>query len=245
MNAWIPWKIALKEMKVIRRKKSIMGYIVALPILLSIVFSLIVKNQIVSSSNGISSQYQLGLEALTYIFVVMAAVLPSSIAAYSIVGEKVEKSLEPLLATPTSDIEILLGKGVASFLPPMISIWVGATIFMFATDSLTYNLLSFYYFPNWSAGIMLFLLAPLASIFGIEVSVILSSRVTDIRGANQLAGLMWIPFMGIFIAGVDGIIDFGVGSLLVISVIVLIIDLGLFFLSKATFNREEILTKWK
>jgi ABC-type Na+ efflux pump permease subunit len=244
MTDWMPWKIALKELKVIRRKKSIILYTVLFPILSSILFSLIVKNDVVSSG-GISSDFQLGLESLTYFFVVMAAVLPSSIAAYSIVGEKVEKSLEPLLATPTTDEEILLGKTIAAFVVPILAIWAGAAIFMAVTDSLTHNLLSNYYFPNWNSGIMLFVLAPLAAVMSIQVGVIASSRVNDVRGANQLAGLMWIPFIGVFIMAIDGVISFNLGILLIISAVVLAFDVALYFASKSTFKREEILTKWK
>ena len=244
MTSWKPWKIARKELKVIRRKKSIILYTILFPFLASILFSLVVKNDI-ATPGGIPSTYQLGLESLTYFYVVMAAVLPSSIAAYSIVGEKVEKSLEPLLATPTSDGDILLGKSIAAFVLPILAIWAGAAIFMAITDSLTHHLLSFYYFPNWDSGIMLFLLAPLAAILSIEVGIIVSSRVNDVRGANQVSGLMWIPFIGIFIAALEGIISFSIDILLTIIIIVMIFDAALFFISKSTFNREEILTKWK
>ena len=157
-----------------------------------------------SATLWILSNYQLGLESLTYFFVVLAAVLPASIAAYSIVGEKIEKSLEPLLATPATDGEILLGKSIAAFVPPILTLWAGASIFMVAADYLTYSELSYNFFPNWTAGIMLFLLAPLAAIFSIECAVIASSRVTDARGANQIASLMFIPFMAIFLLGSGG-----------------------------------------
>ena len=89
MIAWMPWKIARKELKVIGRKKSIIFYTIGLPILISIVFTLVIKNQI---ANGIPSTLTLGGESIIYIFVVLATVLPSTIAAYSIVGEKVEKT---------------------------------------------------------------------------------------------------------------------------------------------------------
>jgi ABC-type Na+ efflux pump permease subunit len=188
----------------------------------------------------------LGAESIIYIFVVLATVLPSTIAAYSIVGEKVEKTLEPLLATPTTDGEILLGKGIAAFIPPVLSAWAGASIFMGLADYLLLNAgLGYYYFPNWNAGVMLLLLAPLAAILSIEVAVIASSRVTDVRGANQIAGLMFIPFVVVFFAGAEGIFAFSVDNLLIFSGVVVIVDVILFFLSKATFNREEILTKWK
>ena len=92
---------------------------------------------------------------------------------------------------------------------------------------------------------MLFLLAPLAATLGIEVAVIASSRVSDVRGANQIAGLMYIPFIAVFVSGVTGIITFDISNLLVISFILVIADVVLFFLSTSIFNREEILTKWK
>jgi ABC-2 type transport system permease protein len=243
MTTWIPWKIARKELKVISRKRSILFYTIGLPLLVAIVFSLIIKSLTVS---GIPTTLSLGAESIIYIFVVLATVLPSTIAAYSIVGEKVEKTLEPLLATPTTDGEILLGKGIAAFLPPIISTWVGAAIFMAATDYVLFNEgLGYYYFPNWNADIMLFLLAPLAGILSIEVAVIASSRVSDVRGANQIAGLMFIPFVVIFFAGAQGIFSFSISNLLIFSATVLIVDVVLYFLSKSIFKREEILTKWK
>lgn len=244
MNLETSLTIAAKELKVMSRKKSIIYYTVGFPLLLSVGFLLVIKSQIVPSS-GIPSDYALGMDSLTYFFVVLAAIVPSSIAAYSIVGEKIEKSLEPLLATPATDGEILLGKSIASFVPPILSIWAAASIFMVITDYLTQGMLSFYHFPNWTSGVTLLLLAPLAAIMSIELAVIVSSRVNDVRGANQIGGLMFIPFMAVFLAGVEGIFAFSVHNLLIFSLIVLIVDLALFFLSASTFKREEILTKWK
>ena len=92
---------------------------------------------------------------------------------------------------------------------------------------------------------MLFLLAPLAAVLSIEVGVIVSSRVNDVRGANQISGLMWVPFIAVFVASLEGAFSFSIAPLLIIAVIVLVFDIALFFVSKSTFNREEILTKWK
>jgi ABC-type transport system involved in multi-copper enzyme maturation permease subunit len=44
---------------------------------------------------------------------IMPAVLPSIMAAHSIVGEKLARSLEPLLATPVRTVELVLGKMLA------------------------------------------------------------------------------------------------------------------------------------
>ncbi len=239
----MPWNIARKELKVITRRRSIVIYTVGLPVFIAIVFSFVIKNQVAS---GIPSSLDLAAESIIYLFVVISSVLPSTIAAYSIVGEKVEKTLEPLLATPTTDGEILLGKSIAAFIPPVLSTWLGASIFMAATDyTLHYAGLGYYYFPNWNAGVMLVLLDPLAAILSIEVAVIASSRVSDVRSANQIGSLMFIPFVFAFSAGVQGIFPFSIGNLLIFSGVILTTDVVLFFLSKSTFKREEILTKWK
>ena len=243
MTDWIPWKIARKELKVISRKRSIIFYNVGLPLIVAVAFSLEVKNL---TTSGIPPNLSQAAESIIYLFVILATVLPSTIAAYSIVGEKIEKTLEPLLATPTTDGEILLGKGIAAFILPILSTWIAASIFMAATDYILRSAgLSYNYFPNWNAGVMLLLLAPLASVLSIEIAVIASSRVTDVRGANQIAGLMFIPFVGVFFLETQGIFTFTVGNLLIFALVVLIFDVGLFFVSKSTFNREEILTKWK
>jgi len=242
MKAWTPWKVAKKDFKIVRRKKSILFYTIGLPLVLAIVFSILVADYVVNAS---VSDASLGLASLTFIFVILAAVLPTAFASYSIVGEKMEKSLEPLLSTPTTDGELLLGKGLAAFVPAVLAIWAGSLTFMAATDYFTYDLFSGFYFPSWTPGIMLFLLAPLAAMMGVEVAVILSARVSDVRGANQFAGLMYFPFLILFIAGVNGSIPFSVTNLLTISGIVLIVDLVLLFVTRATFSREEILTRWK
>jgi hypothetical protein len=56
---------------------------------------------------------------------------------------------------------------------------------------------------------------------------------------------MFIPFFAVFFAGAEGLFAFSVDNLLIFSAIVAIADVFLFFLSKSTFKREEILTKWK
>ncbi len=198
-----------------------------------------------SKNGGIPPSYLPGLlNAFAFFFVIAAATLPSAIASYAIVGEKVEKSLEPLLATPTTDGEILLGKSIAAFIPPLVACWAGLSAFMAIMDRLTFNSLGYLIYPSWSIGVI-FLLIPIATILSIELSVIASSRVSDVRSANSVGGLMFIPFMVIYLASEIGVITLNTDNLLIISGALLIVDLALFYFSVATFRREEILTKWK
>ena len=245
MNFGKSWIIAAKDLKTIIRKRTVLYTVVLLPLLLSILFPLVVEFA-GKQSGGIPVAVLPGLlNSFAFFFVIIAAIIPTPIASYSIVGEKVEKSLEPLLATPTTDGEILLGKSVAAFLPAIVATYAGATIFMTLMDSVTYSELGYLYYPNWGIGVILLLLAPLAALLSVELNVIASARVSDVRAASQLGSLMFLPFMGIYLAGEIGLISLDTSNLLIISILLAALDLFLFRISTATFRREEILTKWK
>ena len=171
--------------------------------------------------------------------------VPLGIASYSIVGEKVEKSLEPLLATPLTDGEILLGKTISAVLPTLVAMYAGACVFMAGIDAVTFPKLGYYYFPNWTIGTLLLILVPVAVVLSVLFSVIVSSRVNDVRSASSFGILMFFPFLAIYLASEIGVISLDINNLLIISGILLAVDVALFFVSTATFRREEILTKWK
>jgi ABC-2 type transport system permease protein len=72
-----------------------------------------------------------------------------------------------------------------------------------------------------------------------------SSRVNDIRSAQQLGSLITLPLAGIFVLGENGALAIDPFHLLIVSGILLVADVALFLVRRATFQREEILTKWK
>jgi len=246
MNLRHSWIIATKDLKAIRYRKSILYTLVLTPLFLSLLFSYIVQYAVSSATPGTSvSEYAFLLDAFTFWFVIIAAILPSPIASYSIVGEKVEKSLEPLLATPVTDGEILLGKCLASFIPTILASYAAATIYMALADRALYSVVGYLYYPNWTMVVILLLLTPVTCVLSIELNVIVSSRVADVRSASQLGSVVFAPFMGLYIAGELNLITLDAPTLLVISAILAAGAIGLFFVSTRTFQREEILTKWK
>lgn len=170
--------------------------------------------------------------------------LPASIASYSMVGEKVERSLEPLLATPASDGEILLGKGLAALLPPLVAMWAGMVLLMAYCDVVTHGTLGYLYFPNWTAALTVFCAAPLLALMAVGFSVLCSARVSEVRTAQQLGALAAIPGTAIYISLITGAFTLDLASIAVISAILAAGDVGLALGARATFNREEILTRW-
>jgi ABC-2 type transport system permease protein len=237
------WIIASRDFKIFRRKKNILYAIILWPCIIAVLFPLVVEYS-VAKGIPVATLPRL-LNAFAFWLVIGAASLPTGIASYSIVGEKVEKSLEPLLATPITDGEILLGKSIAAFLPAIGAIYTGAAVFMGLIDELTFGKLGYFYFPSGGTVVLLMILVPVAAILSIELMVIASARVNDVRTASSLGGVMFMPFLGIYIACEIGLINLNTNGLLIISAILLALDVALFYVSIATFRREEILTKWK
>ena len=241
------WIIASKDFAIFRKKRNILYSILIVPLLVSVLFPAVVAFAGRNGGRGIpAAQLPVLLPAFAFFYLILAGFIPTSIASYSIVGEKVEKCLEPLLATPTTDGEILLGKGISAFLPPIVAILGGSAVFMVLMDLVTRGTLRYAFFPNWNAGIVLFLMVPLAAIMSVEWNVIISSRVSDVRVAMQLGALVVLPLGGIYVGGELNLIPLGdTSNLLIIGAILLVVDLLLLYVARATFRREEILTKWK
>jgi len=238
------WTIAGKDFGLFRKKKTILYTTFILPLIISIGLPVILWYVIFHTGAPTQRIYPL-FDAFSFFFVILSAIIPTFIASYSFVGEKTEKTLEPLLATPTTDEEILLGKSLASFLPVIIMIFISACIFMTLMDIFTAARLGYLYFPNWFFAVMILLDSPLVCIMSIELSIIISSRVNDIRSAQQLAVIVIIPFFALYLLTEISVITLDTNTLLLIAGILAIIDIGLFFASRAIFQREEILTKWK
>jgi ABC-type Na+ efflux pump permease subunit len=207
---------------------------IALPLMLSIMLVGAPVNVVMSL-----------LGMLNGFFAVMAAMLPTVIASYSFVGEKVERSLEPLLATPTTDGELLLGKCLAAFLPSMAATYIGAAGYVVVMDLWSYTNQGVIMLPNLNWVLMVGLVAPLACILSVEANVIVSSRVSDVRAAQQLGGIVVLPI--ILVLSLSSLFAFMPADLLalVMSGALAIAAVALFYVSKATFRREEILTRWK
>jgi ABC-2 type transport system permease protein len=239
------WLVASRDFKVFRHQKNIWYSIVVFPVIISVIFPAVLEYAQGRRGGIPAASLPSLLNSFSFFFVIGAAFVPLSIASYSIVGEKVEKSLEPLLATPLTDGEILLGKTLSALLPTLIALYLGSAVFMTGMDTVTFSKLGYNYFPNQTIAVLLLVLVPIAVVLSVLFSIIVSSRVNDVRSANSYGILMFFPFLAIYLASEIGIISLDINNLLIISGILLAIDVALFFASTAAFRREEILTKWK
>jgi ABC-2 type transport system permease protein len=178
-------------------------------------------------------------------FVMMPLIIPTTIAAYSVVGEKTTRSLEPLLATPTTTTELLVGKCFAAVIPAIAATFVSFLIFNIGILILgiSSKVHAYVLSPTWLVGILL--LGPVLSIISAMFAIFVSSRVNDPRVAEQIASVMIVPFMGVFLLSSFGVITLNLKTMAFAVIICAIVAAVLLYLGTLIFDRENILTKWK
>ena len=177
-------------------------------------------------------------------FLLMPAYIPLSIATFSIIGEKQARSLEPVLAAPISTVELLTGKAVAALVPGVLAGWVTYAVFV-ALASLVYgpNLFGVVTDGSWLAGV--FLLGPAVGLASVVAGVIVSSRVSDPRVAQQVGGVIIVPIVAIVLVQATGTILVGALGYTILAVIVLAIAIAGLRIGVRLFDREAILTRWR
>ena len=179
------------------------------------------------------------------LFMMLPMIIPVNIAAYSIVGEKTGRSLEPLLATPITTAELLIGKNLAAAVPAMIATWLGFGIYALGAALLVRSPVAFaaLFDATWLLGV--FVVGPLLAVLSVNFSLMVSSRVNEPRVAEQISALVILPVMALFVGQVAGVLFISRGLILVLAVVLAVLDAGLVRLTVRLFQRETILTRWK
>lgn len=179
------------------------------------------------------------------LFMMLPLAIPVTIAAYSIVGEKTTRSLEPLLATPITTAELLTGKSLAAAIPAILATWAGFVIFAIGARLLISSPQAYAAIldPMWLMAVLL--VGPLLAIMAVNASIMVSSRVNDPRVAEQLSMVVIVPILGLFFGQISGLFFINRQIILVMAAILLVLDLGLVYLAVQFFQRETILTRWK
>jgi ABC-2 type transport system permease protein len=179
-----------------------------------------------------------------FMFLLIPMIVPMTIAAFSIIGEKQSRSLEPLLATPIHTWELLLGKAMAAVLPAVGVTWIAYGIVLVGLRILAHPVV----FASVAAGMWLLailVISPLLALLAVNLGVLISSRVNDTRVAQQIGGLLVLPLVGVGVAQTAGVIlydlsMFAVGAAVIAGLAALVLAVAV-----RMFNRETILTRWR
>ena len=178
------------------------------------------------------------------LFLLVPIVSAVSLAAYSVVGEKQGRTLEPLLTTPMSTAELLIGKAVASFIPSVVMELAGVAVYLllaaiFGSPGVFASLITA------RTAVLLLVVGPLAALAALQATIAVSSRANDPRSAQQIAVLVVLPLVLLFVGQLAGAFFLTSALLLLVAAVALAAWVLLIMLSVALFERETILTRWK
>jgi ABC-2 type transport system permease protein len=255
------WVITRKEWSEMFKNKYVMLMTTLLPMILLIIplVFLYMTGQPGAKMNGIedianapafagmnpvAAMQILIIQQFMFYFLMMPVILPIYVASYGIIGEKQQRTLEPLLATPISVTELLTGKAMAALIPAVGITWAAYVAYAFIARFLTSaEVWAYIVSPMWVAAILI--LSPLLAILAIMLGVIVSSRVNDVRLAEQISGFMVLPvvLVGIPLTATKTLVS---PQMFLIGIaIVLVADIIMLWIGVRLFDRETILTRWK
>jgi uncharacterized membrane protein SpoIIM required for sporulation/ABC-type transport system involved in multi-copper enzyme maturation permease subunit len=159
------------------------------------------------------------------------------IALESFVGEKERYSLEPLLATPLSDIELFLGKVLASVITPLCAAGLGITAYLAGMFFLAG------WFPPLELLGQIVILTIAHAVCMVSAAVVISAQTNSVRAANLLASFVIVPF-ALLMQGESMIMFYRMYSAMwwviagVVLLAVIFIRIGL-----RQFRRDELLSR--
>ena len=177
------------------------------------------------------------------LFLILPMMVASTIAAGSFAGEKERKTLEALLYTPLSDLELILGKVMSAWLPALGVTMVGFLLYSIVVNAAGWPTMGRVFFPNalWVA--LVIWVAPAAAGLGLSAVVLISSKVSTFQDAYQLSGMVVLPVVLLMLGQVGGVIYLSLPFVLLIGMLLWLIDAGLLWLGVRTFRRTEIIAR--
>ena len=238
-------------------QQRVLLYSILLPALVFVVIPFIILQKLgngskasalkVPSLQGLTlHEYAQGLVGTEFsnIFILLSMIVPSTIAAYSIIGEKSSHTLEPLLATPVRRWQLFAGKMLSALLPAVLVTWISGGLFIAELAILTdANVVSHVVTAGWL--ILFIACTPLLGLIAVAIMTAISSRVNDTRTAQQLSIWAVVPVIGIVLGELSGQFELTVLVAIIVTVILIPVAILLTWGAAQLFQRETILTRWK
>ncbi len=239
------WQVSLRNALIVTRREvrdSFRDWRIMVPIfILTLLFPLLAQGmtEIFTNffiANGAEPMIDVFLPLLPMIVGFFPVSISLVIALETFVGEKERRSLEPLLSTPLTNIELYIGKTLAAMIPPLLAAYVGIGIYL---SGLIFG--EQQWRPQAELVIQVVLLTTAQALVMVTGAVVVSSQTTSTRASNLLASFIIIPTSLLVL--VEGLIMVNNLRHLLwwILVALIIADILLFRMGARLFNREELL----
>jgi ABC-type transport system involved in multi-copper enzyme maturation permease subunit len=182
--------IVRKELREYRRNRSIIVGMAIFPVIFLVQPLVSVFATSASASFALRHHHE-----LVYMLAIPALV-PATLAAYAVVGERQQGTLEPVLSTPIRREELLLSKALAVLVPSVVVAYLVFAVFvvlvaLFAASGVASALIRG---PDVLAQVIF---TPLIAGLSIWLGLAISTRVSEVRVAQQLVVLASLPMIAV------------------------------------------------
>jgi ABC-type Na+ efflux pump permease subunit len=224
-----------KELRDFRRNRFIIVTMAFLPL----VFIIIPTADLFRAAAPAVLRAQVGVSLL--LLLVAPVIMPATVAAYAVVGEREQGTLEPVLTTPVRREELLVGKAAAMLLPAVGIGYVLFTIVVVAVRIWAKQTVvdAVWQAPNFLAQA---LFVPLLAAWAIWVGIAISARSSDVRVAQQLGTLASLPPLGVVAFMTFQIIQPSITLAVVLAAILAVADVIGWRFVATIFDRERLIT---
>jgi ABC-type transport system involved in multi-copper enzyme maturation permease subunit len=230
--------VVRKEVREFRRNRFVVGTMAVTPIIF-LVTPLITLFRI--PETGSTHEIRAAVGTLSLLMLIIPIVIPPVISSYSVVGERDQGTLEPVLTAPVEASELLLGKATAAFVP---SVGISYVVYFAAAISVRIGAATVVSDVVWHAPQLLaqVLFTPLLALWSIWVGIGISTRASDVRVAQQLATLAGLPLLAvtslISFQAITPTVPLAIGLALAL----LVADVVAFRVVSGIFDRERLIT---
>lgn len=241
MSITIIRAVVRKELRDYRRNRFIVSTMAITP-LAFLVLPIIVIFKAPADAQPSTVDTLIGL-ALLYLLLIPALV-PATISAHTVVGEREQGTLEPMLTTPLRREELLLGKAAAALLPTLLTAYLMFGLFLAAVALFAHpNVATDVFKPARIVPQLVF--TPLLGTWSIWAGIAISARASDVRVAQQLGTLVSLPPLAVTALFNFGVIQPTVSLAVGLGAVLLVIDLGAWRVVSRLFDRERLITGLK
>jgi ABC-type Na+ efflux pump permease subunit len=183
---------------------------------------------------------RLGLALL--FLLLLPVVVPSVVASYSVVGEREQGTLEPLLTTPIRREEFVLGKAAAAMIPSLAIAYAAFGVLLGCVRLFANSAVATAVFHQGPVLLAQVAFTPLLAGWAIWVGIAISSRASDVRVAQQLSILASLPPLGLTVLMSFKVIPPTLTLALALGAGLLAIDIVAWRVVSALFDRERLIT---
>jgi ABC-type Na+ efflux pump permease subunit len=224
-----------KELREYRRNGSVVWGMAILP-LIFLIEPLIQVFAVPASASGQLA----GRHELLYLLAIPALV-PATLAAFAVVGERQQGTLEPVLTTPVRREEFLLGKALAVLVPSVaiayaVYLFFLACVELFAKPGVAPALLQA---PDLLAQLIF---TPLIAGWSIWLGIAISTRASEIRVAQQFGILANLPSVAVTTLLAFNVIHPTLAIAIGGAVLLVVLNRLGWQLTSALFDRERLIT---